>query len=159
MEETEIRLNEIFSYYKKEDPAQNQESLVAMLREIQDLLGCIPVDIQERISEEMGVKQSVTAYIIKLYPGLKQAAYRHRITMCSGERCGRKEGMKLLNLAKKELGISKDGISADGSICLSVQNCFRHCRTSPNMLIDGKLEEYMTEEKLKKKLRELKQKK
>ena len=44
----EEKLNEIIEYYSSQPQPASQENLVAMLREIQDLLGCIPLGVQER---------------------------------------------------------------------------------------------------------------
>ena len=40
---------------------------------------------------------------------------------------------------RRELKPDKNGISADGIYELRTQNCLKQCRTSPNLLIDGKL--------------------
>lgn len=145
----EEKLEEIFDYYKKQDTVSSQETLVAMLREIQEEEGCIPEDIQIRIEEEIGVKKSVLSYIIKMYPSLKAAPYRHRIVICSGERCKNAGQKEIMDFIKQEIQIGKDGISKDGRICISVQNCLKHCRTSPNMMIDGKVVEHVTVDKIK----------
>ena len=62
----EEKLEEIFDDYKKQDTVSSQETLVAMLREIQEEEGCIPEDIQIRKEEKDGVKKSVLSYFIKM---------------------------------------------------------------------------------------------
>ena len=39
---SEEQFSEIFEYYAALPDARRQENLVAMLREIQDVLGCVP---------------------------------------------------------------------------------------------------------------------
>ena len=140
----EEKLKEIIEYYSSQPQPASQENLVAMLREIQGLLGCIPLGVQERAAAELKVKPSVLACIVKLYPSLKQAPYRHEILACTGARCGAKQAGEILQTLRRELGIGKDGISADGTVLLRTQNCLKHCPTAPNLYLDGVLHTRLT---------------
>ena len=151
----EQELKEIIEYYKKQSNPKEQSNLVEMLREIQELMGCIPNDIQERIAKEFDIKQSMIATIIKLYPSLKASNYKHRIIACTGARCGAKDGAAILNAIRKELGIEKDGLSQDGNFYLTTQNCLKQCKTSPNFYIDGTLYSNVKEGDVAKILRSL----
>ena len=77
--------------------------------------------------------------ILRLHLSIKEAANLHEIIACTGDRCGKKNGMEILSNLRKELGIAKDGISRDGQFCLRTQNCLKQCKTSPNLMIDGVL--------------------
>lgn len=151
----EEKLNEIFDYYRTKDVSADQNTLIEMLREIQEEEGCIPEDIQMRIEQETGIKKTTLAYLIKMYPSLKSAPYRHRIIVCSGQNCKKKGQKELADYIQKEYKVGKDGISQDGTFRISVQNCLKHCRTSPNISIDGQIMEQVTLEKLKEALRKL----
>ena len=140
-------IREIIDYYSKQRNPQEQENIVAMLREIQEAEGCITVKVQETAAEALGVKRSVLSCIIKRYPSLKEADYAHEVVLCTGKSCQCKNSMEILDMVKKEFGISKDGISADGSFHLTTRNCLKQCRTSPNMLLDGELYANLTKEK------------
>lgn len=141
------KLEEIIEYYASQPDPGAQENIVAMLREIQGACGCIPQYVQERAAERTGVKPSVIACIIRMYPSLKAAKYRHEITACSGPRCGAKGGGEILRVLRKELNIQKDGSSADGTILLRTQNCLKRCPTAPNLIIDGTLYTHLTPER------------
>lgn len=145
MMKEEIR--EIIDYYSGQRNPQEQENIVAMLREIQETEGCISMNVQEEAAKSLGVKQSVLSCIIKRYPSLKEAAYSHEVVLCTGKSCQCKNSMEILEAVKKKIGISKDGISADGSFHLTTRNCLKQCRTSPNMLLDGELYTNLTKEK------------
>lgn len=145
MMKEEIR--EIIDYYSGQRNPQEQENIVAMLREIQETEGCISMNVQEEAAKSLGVKQSVLSCIIKRYPSLKEAAYSHEVVLCTGKSCQCKNSMEILEAVKKKFGISKDGISADGSFYLTTRNCLKQCRTSPNMLLDGELYTNLTKEK------------
>lgn len=148
MHQIDQEILEILHYYKNQRNPQEQENLVSMLREIQELLGCIPQKIQELAAQEFHLKPTTLACLIKLYPSLKSVPYVHEITMCTGQRCQNKNSARLLALVKKELGISSEGISADGRVCLKTQNCLKKCKTSPNLLLDGVHHPCMNEEKI-----------
>ena len=90
--EREVR--EIIEYYAVQIEPKAQESLTAMLREIQETEGWIPSEACQMAAEKLGVKESVLACIIKLYPSLKAAPYVHEILLCTGERCQRKDSLK-----------------------------------------------------------------
>lgn len=154
-EEQEKAIEAILDYYRKLEDSASQDNVVTMLREIQEVCGCIPPDLQQRAADAAGVKLSAVTCIMKLYKSLKPAAYRHKLTVCTGPRCAAANGA-LLEAAKKELGTRSDGISSDGVFCLETSGCLKHCRTAPNVMIDGKLYPDMTEEKLVKLLREMK---
>nr|WP_297933965.1 NAD(P)H-dependent oxidoreductase subunit E [uncultured Blautia sp.] len=151
-------VNEIIDCYAGQKDAGNQDNLVAMLREIQETEGCISREVRELIQERMGIKESFLGCILKLYPSLKSVDYSHEIVLCTGERCGNKNSMALLRLLKEELGISKDGISRDGTVRLCTRNCLKQCRTSPNMLVDGELYSQMNQEKVLKLIKTFREK-
>lgn len=151
----EQELKEIFDYYKQQENPIGQANLVELLREIQEVVGCIPMDIQEKIATEFNVKQAMIGTIIKLYPSLKASNYKHRIIACIGARCGAKDGMKILNAIRKELGIQTEGLSKDGNFYLTTQNCLKSCKTAPNFYIDGTLYSNVQEGDVAKILRSL----
>ena len=104
----EQQLKEIFDYYKQQESPIEQASLVELLREIQEVVGCIPMDIQEKIATEFNVKQAMIGTIIKLYPSLKASNYKHRIIACTGARCGAKDGIEVFE---------RDGQTIGDSVC------------------------------------------
>lgn len=141
------QIEEILEYYSSQPNVGSQENLVAMLREIQEAEGCIPGEIQQEAADRLGVKESVLACLVKLYPTLKLAPYCHELVLCTGERCGKKDSLEILHAVKKRLKPGKDGISSDQTTLLVTRNCLKHCSTSPNLLLDGVLHTHMTKEK------------
>lgn len=135
-EEQDRALEEILNYYKDIKDPGSQDNLVTLLREIQEVYGCIPSDLQQIAADTAGVKLSSVTCIMKLYKSLKPAAYSHKITVCTGPRCGAKN-QNILETVKKELGIGADGLSRDKQIFLDTKSCMKQCRTAPNMMIDG----------------------
>lgn len=141
------KIEEIIEYYAGERNSKEQENLVAMLREIQEVEGYIPKEAQEKAAEKIGIKTTVLSCIIQRYPSLKGEDYAHEIVLCSGARCGCKGGPEIIDAVKKELKVGKDGISANRKVHVTTRNCLKQCKTSPNMMIDGKLYSGLTVEK------------
>lgn len=145
MSEQNKQLEEIFSYYDKIDKPAQQDDAVNMLREIQALCGFISPEMRRRASDTLGMKEVVLTCLIRRFPSLKEADYRHTVTVCTGERCGRKRGMEIFQAVKRELQIEggkSSGemmLSKNGKVLLRTQNCLKQCRTSPNLIIDGKV--------------------
>lgn len=139
-------LEEIFDYYTNLKDKGCQENIAAMLREIQEAEGFISPDMKIKAAAALEVKISVLDVILKMYPDLKTAAYAHTITLCTGARCAKKGGADILTAVISLLKPDLCGISADGRFFIKKQNCLKQCRTSPNMIIDGKLYSGLTPE-------------
>ena len=147
MEEQET-LRGIFAYYAARPDRASQENIVAMLREVQEVLGCVPESAQRAAAGAAGVKPSFIAAIVKRYPSLKPAPWRPCVTLCTGPRCAGQGAAALLAAARRQLSADKSGLSADGRVLLRTQNCLKQCRAAPNVLVDGALHSRMTPEKL-----------
>lgn len=131
------QLEEIFSYYGGQSDKNSQEMVVSLLREIQDVCGCITLELKHRVMETTGVSENFLKCLLRMYPSLKEVNTEHEVIVCTGERCGKKDGMLLLKKWKEEFQIQENGISADGRLELRTQNCLKQCRKAPNAMIDG----------------------
>lgn len=136
--ETGTSVKEILDYYSGLKDRSSQEMIVNMLRELQEALGCISPAILEAAAKTAGVKPSTVQTILKRYPSLKQAPYVHEIVVCTGRNCAGANMDVLLEL-RQRLEVNRDGISGDGRIYLRTSSCLKHCRTAPNILVDGAL--------------------
>lgn len=154
--DTENSLLEIFDYYGKQPNPSQQDNIIMMLREIQEILGCIPEGVQEQVAKVVNTKVSVIRLLIQRFPSLKSANYRHRIVVCSGQRCSTNRAGEILTILREELKPNKEGYSEDGNILLCVQNCLKQCKNGPNMLVDGVLYSQMDKQKAKQLLLSLK---
>lgn len=76
--------------------------------------------------------------ILKRFPSLKTAPYRHEIVVCLGKNCGGRN-MGVLQELRRRLKTGPDGISADGNVKVSTRSCLKSCRTAPNVMVDGEM--------------------
>ena len=137
-------IQEIFDYYKEKNG--DQEELIACLREIQAVLGCIPKELQQKTAELFGIKATVIQAYIKLYPSLKEQVPKHIVTVCNGPRCANKGAQTLLRALRQLPGFKK------GEIEMKTQMCMHHCATSPNVKVDGMLLEHARMDEILKRL-------
>lgn len=157
--DSEQALKEILDYYGSLSERDSQETIVAMLRELQDVYGFLSLELLQMAAEAAGVKLSVITCIMKLYKSLKPAPYRHQVTVCTGPRCAKADD-RVLQAVKEVLGIKgtvalSGTLSSDQSVLLETKNCLKHCKTAPNMTVDGVLYPHMTAEEAKKLLKRL----
>lgn len=131
------QLEEIFSYYGEQKDKNSQEAVVSLLRELQEVCGCITLDLKKKVIETTGVSENFLQCLLRMYPSLKEANTEHEVIFCTGERCGKKDGAALLRKWKEQFSIRENGISADGKIELRTQNCLKQCKNAPNVMVDG----------------------
>ena len=132
-------LIEIFAYYAGQRDKKDQYVIVQMLKELQEVNGFLTPELKEQAAQTAEVPLSLISLLIRTYPSLKEAAYTHVITVCSGERCAKKNGRQIAEIVRRELRIGKNNLSADGTCLLKTQNCLKQCRTSANFIIDDVL--------------------
>ncbi|WP_024736011.1 NAD(P)H-dependent oxidoreductase subunit E [Enterocloster asparagiformis] len=136
--DTEVQIREILDYYGGREDRASQETVVEMLRELQDAQGFLSPGILAAAAETAGVKESTVRAILKRCPSLKTAPYRHEIVVCLGKNCGGRN-IEVLQELRRRLKTGPDGISADGRVKVSTRSCLKSCRTAPNVMVDGKI--------------------
>lgn len=71
--DTEVQIREILDYYGGREDRASQETVVEMLRELQDAQGFLSPGILAAAAETAGVKESTVRAILKRCPSLKTA--------------------------------------------------------------------------------------
>lgn len=138
-EDQDKQFEQTLDYYRREPLPPDQEQLVELLREVQEIYGCIPPDVQQEIGEALKVKATVISSLIRIYPSLKEAGWKHKITICLGPRCVSRQASQVLDETIRLLGSGPGKVSRDGRFYLKVQSCMKNCRSGPNMRIDQDL--------------------
>ena len=109
---------EILDYYRGLPQRSSQETIVEMLRELQDVHGCISPYMLEQAAEAAGVRDSMVQAICKRYPSLKTAPYNHEIILCTGRNCASKGSLTVMDELKKRLGVGKTAYQRTGPCAL-----------------------------------------
>lgn len=138
MKEQYEKLEELLNYYSDNynNINSDQEAIKQLLYETQEIFDYLPADVLQKISDKFEIKLSALSAFIKLIPHLKGENFKHKITVCSGPRCGAKGGTAILNAVEKELNVKPGKVTKDGTFLLVTQNCLKQCKTSPNIKID-----------------------
>ena len=82
--EEETKFQNALDYYGNKKDDDEQGMLIAVLRETQEIFGCIPTEAQDKIAQAMGTKVSVIALLLKRIPSLSAQRFDHRIVVCTG---------------------------------------------------------------------------
>lgn len=145
--EKESQIKEIFDYYEKQRDRSEQSVILELLRELQEVNGCLTPKLGAQAAKVCGVQESLIQILIRRCPTLKETAYTHEIIVCTGERCSRKQGADILRAVQEELKAGKDGLSADKKVLIRTRCCMKRCASGPNMDIDGREYTKLTPEK------------
>jgi NADH:ubiquinone oxidoreductase subunit E len=133
-EEQYKKLDEIIDKYNC------QSKLIPMLEEIQQLIGFIPVAIQERISKKTGICENDIYGIVSFYSYFTmEPRARHRIQICMGTACYVKGGKEIANMIESKLHIKPGESTEDGRFTYEEARCFGACGLAPVIAIDGKI--------------------
>ncbi|WBW95619.1 NADH-quinone oxidoreductase subunit NuoE family protein [Oceanirhabdus sp. W0125-5] len=118
----------------------SQKNLIPMLEKIQQILGFIPVSVQERIAQKTGIPENDIYGVVSFYSyfTMKPRA-RHRIQLCLGTACYVKGGKEIAETIEKMLNIKQGENTPDGRFMYEEARCFGTCGLAPVMAIDGKV--------------------
>ena len=136
-EEYEKQIEEMIPCYEDLKDDYQQDRLVGLLREIQEVYGYLPDDVQQRVCQEFGIKEVVIKSLLKYYPSL-HAVKRHIITLCVGPRCSARGCGKVADAVREELRVIREN-KAGLVFAVRTQNCMKQCTKGPNLKIDDKL--------------------
>lgn len=120
-------MKEIIAYYKRMGAPQDQNALIALLKEVQSEYNGIPNYAVSEIAQQMDVKESLLLALIRRIPSLR-LANTHLLEMCAGPNCGKHTA--LAAFAEKNM---------PENVQIKYVNCMRLCGKGPNIKFDGKL--------------------
>ena len=118
---------EALDYYRRQGAASDQNTLIALLKEIQGELGAIPVDVPAKIAEAYGLREPLVLALIRRIPSLRLSG-GHCLELCAGPNCG-----KAASLADYAEQIAPKGVT------VRRVGCMRLCGKGPNLRWDGKV--------------------
>lgn len=127
---------EMIEYYRSQGAPQDQQMLVALLRQTQESSGgVIPMDILARIADAYEMKQSMLLALIRRIPSLRLENAAHRLEVCGTCRAG----AKLRDFIERTYGV-KSGTSNEAyGFSYRVTPCMKNCKNGPSVRWDGQL--------------------
>ncbi len=133
-----------------------QSALIPVLREIQNEYGHLSNESMEKTAEMLDLPPSSVQNVATFYTMFfRQPVGKHVIWLCRTLACALRGAEQMEHHVCERLGVKFGETTADGKITLMEAECLASCGTAPVMLVDDKLEENLTRERVDKLLEEL----
>ncbi len=114
--------------------------LMPIIQKAQEIFGCLPIDVQDVIAEEMGIPMTDIYGVATFYSQFAlEPKGEHVIGLCMGTACYVKNSQPILERLRKELGISEGATTPDGKYSLDATRCLGCCGLAPVMMIDDRV--------------------
>lgn len=111
--------------------------LMPILNEAQKIFGCIPLKVQQRISDGLGVPLAEVYGVITFYSHFSlEPRGRHVIGLCLGTACYVKNAQRILEELEKEAGTKAGKTSDDGRFTIEATRCIGACGLAPVLTVN-----------------------
>lgn len=128
-------------------PEKFQPRLLAELKKINERHGGIPFAERAKLAEKLDVPVTLIEGSASSYPFLTEPRAKRNIRLCKSLSCTLEESRAVSRAIRKELKISRSGVSQDGKWSFVKVNCLGLCGDGPAMLINGREYTSLTPEK------------
>lgn len=130
---------------------------LSLLQEIQKKYNYIPLEILEKLAEELEISKSKLFGLATFYSQFSfEKRGKYLIRICEGTACHVKGSKRIREVIEKEFGIEKGRTTDDGKFTLEVVACVGSCFLSPVMMVNSNYYGNLTPEKAIKILKGLK---
>ena len=131
---------------KYENP---EESLIAVLQDVQGIEGFISRESVEYITEISGIPSARIMGVASFYAGFRlKPVGKYRIMVCMGTACHVNGGERVADTLRRTLGIEAGDITEDGLFSWEEVACLGCCSISPAMMINDTAYGKLTSEKV-----------
>lgn len=128
---------------------KSRSSLLEVLQEIENNHGYISDFAQQEIARLLDIHPVEVYSIISFYSSLhSEPKGRNIIRMCKTIACNMKGSENIANVLKKELGINFGETTKDRKVTLEYTHCMGMCDQAPAMLVNQKVYENLTIDKV-----------
>ena len=127
--------------------AGRPEELIQALQLVQEELGYVPEELQERIADTLGVSIGQVHGVVTFYHLFRtRPAGRHTLRLCLGTACHVLGADKILATLQDHLSVPVGGTTEDGLFTLGIVRCLGTCSLAPVMMIDEDVHGRLTPE-------------
>jgi len=137
---------------------RNEGNILSILQEVEETFGYIPEEAVDWLSKRISVPASRIFGIITFYPQFHlKPQGENVIVVCRGTACHVNGSEKILNRLLMELGIPPtEDTTKDLKFTVEKANCIGACGVAPVVIINNKVQDKMTLDKLVRDIRKLK---
>ena len=112
--------------------------LIPVLTKCQEILGYIPVELQDYLSEQLNIPGSTIYGVTTFYSFFPLVPKgRHIIKVCEGTACYVQGSNRIRDFICAEYGLEPGGTSEDRRYSLQVVRCLGACGLAPVMVVDN----------------------
>ncbi len=131
-EQVNLLKSKIHEHMKKPGP------LMPTLHDAQDIFGCIPLEIQQIIADELHESVAKINGVVTFYSHFTlEPKGKHVVAVCLGTACYVRGSQAIVDEFKKLLNIQSNQTSEDGQFTLMETRCIGACGLAPVFTIDG----------------------
>ena len=136
----ELRQDQIDKIHAICDSFGNQEGeLINVLHKCQATFGYLPAEVQELISEKIGMPAAKVYGVVTFYSFFTMIPKgKHPISICTGTACYVRGAETVLNEFKKQLEIEVGETDVNGIFSLSCLRCVGACGLAPVVQVGDK---------------------
>jgi NADH:ubiquinone oxidoreductase subunit E len=128
-----------------------KEQLISLLQDIQAEYNYIPQDVLIKISQKLEIPLSRVFSVATFFKAFSlKPRGRHTVTVCLGTACHVKGGQRLVDKMGRDFNLKPGETTEDERFTLETANCLGCCALGPVVVIDGKYESQVNQEKLDK---------
>lgn len=125
---------------KMEEHKQKPGPLMPTLHDAQNIFGCIPLEIQKIISEELGESIAKINGVVTFYSHFSlNPTGKHVIGVCLGTACYVRGSQAIVDKFKEILKIDGGQTTEDGMYTLQETRCVGACGLAPVFSVDGEV--------------------
>ena len=128
-------IRELIEYYRDQGAPQDQQMIIALLREAQEADGgVLSAQALSQIAAAYAMKETMLQALVRRVPGIRLENAPHRLQICGTCRAG----AKLRDFVERTYGVKSGGVSAAG-FAYQVTPCMKNCKNGPSIRWDGVL--------------------
>ncbi len=112
-------------------------ALMPAMQTAQDIYGYLPIEVQKKIAETLGVSLEKVFGVATFYSQFTlNPRGKYQVSVCLGTACYVKGSGDVLEAIEKNLGIKHDECTSDGAFSLLETRCVGCCGLAPVMTVN-----------------------
>ena len=117
---------------------QKPGSLIPVLEQCQEILGYLPVELQEYVGRALNIPGSTIYGVVTFYSFFSLVPKgRHTIKVCMGTACYVRGIKEVLNRLRSALKLEVGNTTEDRRFSLQAVRCLGACGIAPVVVVDG----------------------
>ena len=131
------------------DHRSTKGSVIAVLRQCQDVVGYLPVELMEYIAGGMNLARSDVFGVASFYALFSmEPKGRHMVKVCTGTACYVKGIKEVISRICNEYDLEEGGTSSDMRFTLEPVRCLGACGLAPVMVVNSDTHGDVTSDKV-----------